>query len=111
MFLPLEQLCGSRLKYKLVHAVVRVASLVSILLIFIISMGMLSNAGFENLIVFWFWYWPIAVVSVVVFESFWLGRSELEMRALAIDWLFALAYLAVWCFEIVKMWAPPVVQH
>jgi hypothetical protein len=68
--------------------------------------NVLDNAGLENLTFYWFYYWPIVVLSLVAFESFWLGQTELEMRALAIDWLFVLAYLGIWGFEIVRMRSP-----
>jgi len=38
-----------------------------------------------------------------IFESVWFRRMEHEQRAVAIDWLFVVAYLVVWAFEMVRV--------
>jgi hypothetical protein len=110
MLLPIEQLCGSRLNYKLFHGFVRLTCSLSIALVFLniyLShkfVSVLPNSGLEDLDIHWFFISPLVVLSMVVFESLWLRRTEPEMRSLAIDWLFVLAYLCVWCFGIVMAW-------
>src|SRR5712664_511137 len=55
MLLPFDQLCGSRLNYKLVHAFVRLASLGGIALVFVVVFaGRLSSAALETLTVYLF---------------------------------------------------------
>jgi len=109
MLLPVEQFCGSRLNYKLFHALLRVTCSLSIVLVLIIfftsrlSNALLGNPFVGDFAFQWFLYYsPVAVLSLCVFGSFWLGRTELESRALAIDWFFVLGYLFVWGFGVVK---------
>ncbi len=109
MLLSLEQICGSRLNYKLFHGFVRLTCSLSIALVFILVWSphfadvWLRNTRLEGLAIQWFlFYSPITTVSLCIFESFWLRRTEIEMRALALDWLFVVVYLIVWGFGILK---------
>jgi hypothetical protein len=108
MFLPYQELCGSRLNYKLVHASIRVATLVGIALVFVVAFAGRFNPPLEQLTVYFFFGLPIAVLFIAVFESFWFRRTEHETRAVAVDWLFVLALLVVWAFEMVRILLTPV---
>jgi hypothetical protein len=63
----------------------------------------LQNDRVADVTVQWFLYYSVPVIlSVAVFESFWLRRTEREFRPLAIDWFFVLGYLIVWGFGVVE---------
>jgi hypothetical protein len=109
MLLPLEQFCGSRFDYKLLHAFVRLTCLVTAaFIIMIFNAQHLTNVILQNdrvadVTVQWFLYYSVPVIlSVAVFESFWLRRTEREFRPLAIDWFFVLGYLIVLGFGVVE---------
>ena len=109
MLLPLEQFCGSRFNYKLVHAFLRLTCLLTaafIIMIFnaphaldlFLRNGIVADFSFR-----WFLYYSVPVIlSVVIFESFWFRRTKPELRPLAIDWFFVLGYLVVWGFGVVE---------
>jgi hypothetical protein len=103
MLLPLDEICGSRLNYKLVHASIRVACLVGLAVVFVVAFAGRLDPLLEQIIFYLFLGLPIAVLSIGVFESIWFRRTEREHRAVAIDWLLALTYLVVWAFEMVRV--------
>jgi hypothetical protein len=108
MLLPFEQLCGSRLDYKIVHAFVRLTCVVSAVLLFILFysakvFALIRHTPLDDIASYWFFSSPIIVISIAVFDSFWFVRTQPETRALAIDWLFVVAYLIVWCFQMLKI--------
>jgi hypothetical protein len=108
MLLPFEQLCGSRLNYKIVHAFVRLTCMVSAVLLLMLFYSakifeLIRNTPLAHVAFYWFLSSPIIVISIAAFNSFWLVRTQPETRALAIDWLFVVAYLVVWCFQVLKI--------
>jgi hypothetical protein len=104
MSLPLEQFCGSRLNYKVLHAALRLVSLSTIGLCFIIALsGRIKPPALETVIAYAFLCSPVALISVVVFESFWFVKTRNEQRALAIDWFFVIAALVAWGIEMVRI--------
>ncbi len=107
MLLPYDEICGSRLNYKLVHASIRVATLAGIALVFVVAFAGRFNRVLEELTDYLFFGLPIAVLFVAVFESFWFRRTEPETRAVAVDWLFVLVFLVVWAFEMVRILLTP----
>ena len=104
MSLTFEQLCGSRLNYKLLHAAIRIASLITIALTFVIMLsGRVEQFALQNLVIYPLLCSPIVIISVVIFESFRLRRNQVEHRAVAIDWLFVILSLTVWCVEVFRI--------
>jgi hypothetical protein len=109
MLLPFDQVCGSRLNYKLVHASIRIACLVGIAVVLVIALvHHRFNPVLEQLTVVAFFGLPVAVLSTAVFESVWFGRTKLDIPALAIDWFFVLAFLLVWAYEMLYLLMMPV---
>jgi hypothetical protein len=99
-----EQLSGSRSNYGLLHAALRIASLITIsLALVIILSGRVETLALKNFIIYPFLCSPIVIATVAIFESFRLRRDRSEQRALAIDWLFVIASLAVWCVEMFRI--------
>ena len=106
MLLPFEQLCGSRLNYRLLHAALRIASLITIsLTLVIILSGWAETLALKSFGIYLLLCLPIVIVTVVIVESFRLRRDHSEHRAVAIDWLFVIASLAVWCVEMFRILA------
>jgi hypothetical protein len=108
MLLPFDQLCGSRLNYKLVHASIRLACLVGIGVVFVVMYAGRFNPVLEQLTILSFFGLPVAVLSSAVFESVWFGRTKLDIPAVAIDWFFVLAFLLVWAYEMLYLLMMPV---
>ena len=106
MLPSLDQLWGSTRNNKIIHSAIRLICLSSIVLfvfsIYFLHSGkdMLFHAGFERFDVTWFFIAPVVFVSAAVLESVWFRRKNPEVRAVAIDWFFVLAYLMVWCFGL-----------
>ena len=101
-----EQLSGSRLNYTRLHAALRIASLITISLTFVIILsGRAEKLAFRSFGIYLLLCLPIAIVTVVIVESFQLRRDHSEHRAVAIDWLFVIASLAVWCVEMFRILA------
>jgi len=107
MLLPYHELCGSRLNYKLVHASIRIASLVGIVVVLVVALAGRFNPLLEQLNIYSFFGLPIAVLLSAVFESFWFGRTKPETRAVALDWFFVLAFLVVWAFAMARLLLTP----
>jgi hypothetical protein len=104
MLLPLEQFCGSRLNYRVLHVALRMVSLSTIALCFVIALsGRIKPPALETVIAMLFFCSPVVLISVVVFESFWFVKSRNEHRALAIDWFFVIAALVAWAIEMVRI--------
>ena len=103
MLLTIDQLCGSRLNYKFVHASIRVTCLVGIAIVFVVALAGRFDRVLEQITIYLFWGLPLAVLSVAIVESFWFRRTEREQRALALDWLFVLLYLITWAVEMVRV--------
>jgi len=104
MLLSFDEVCGSRLNYKLVHASIRVACLVGLAVVFVVAFASgRFDPVLEQITLYLFLGLPIVVLSIGVFESVWFRRTEREHRAVAIDWLLVLAYLVVWAFEMVRV--------
>jgi hypothetical protein len=103
MLLPFDEICGSRLNYRLVHASIRVACLVGIAVCFVVAFAGRFDPVLEEIVFCLFFGLPLAVVSVAVFESVWFRRTEREQRAVAIDWLLLIVYLVVWAVEMVRV--------
>jgi ABC-type dipeptide/oligopeptide/nickel transport system permease subunit len=103
ILLPFDEICGSRLNYKLAHASIRVACLVGIAVVFVVTFAGRFDRVLEQFTIYLFLGLPLIVLSVAIFESVWFRRTEPEQRAVAIDWLFVVAYLVVWAFEMVRV--------
>ena len=104
MLLTPEQRCSSRLNYRLLHASLRIASLITIsLTLVIILSGRVETLALKTFIIYPLLCSPIVIVTVVIFESFRLRQDHSEQRAVAIDWLFVIASLAVWCVEMFRI--------
>jgi hypothetical protein len=103
MLLPFDEICGSRLNYKLVHASIRVACLIGLAVVFVVAFAGRLDPVLEQIIFYLFLGLPIAVLSIGVFESVWFRRTASEHRAVAIDWILVLAYLVVWAVEMVNV--------
>jgi hypothetical protein len=104
MLLSFEHQCGSRLNYNLLHAAIRISNLITVALMFlIIFSGHVENVAIHNFVIYPLLCAPIGILLVVIFESVRLRRNQIAQRAVAIDWLFMIASLAVWCVEIFRM--------
>jgi len=108
MSLPFEHLCGSRLNHKIVHGAVRVTCIFSAVLLIILFYStkffeLTRNTTLDDVAAYWFFSSPIIILAIAVADSFWFGRTRPETQALAIDWLFVLAYLVFWCYQVVKI--------
>ena len=108
MSLPFEQLCGSRFDYKVVHAAVRIVCLISALMLAVLFYStkffqLTRNTPLDDISLYWFFSSPVIILAIAVTDSIWFRRTQPETQALAIDWLFALAYLAFWCYQMVKI--------
>jgi hypothetical protein len=103
MLLPFDELCGSQLNYKFVHASIRVGCLVGLAVVFVVAFAGRFDPLLEQLTLYLFLGLPVVVLSLGVFESIWFRRTEREHRAVAIDWLLVLAYLVVWAFEMLQV--------
>ena len=104
MLLTFEQLCGSQLNYRLLHAALRIASLITIsLTLVIILSGRAETLALKSFGIYLLLCLPIVIVTVVIVESFRLRRDHSEHREVAIDWLFVIASLAVWCVEMFRI--------
>ena len=104
MLLTFEQPCGSRLNYRVLHAVLRIASLITIsLTLVIILSGRAETLALKSFGIYLLLSLPIVMVTVVIVESFRLRRDHSGHRAVAMDWLFVIASLAVWCVEMFRI--------
>jgi len=112
MLLALDELCGSGRSDKIIHGAIRVTCLSSTVL-FIFSIYFLLNGkdilfhtGLERFDVAWFFIAPVVFILAAMLESVWFRRRKAEVRAVAIDWFFVLAYLVVWCVGLFAVGIP-----
>jgi hypothetical protein len=104
MLLAFEQLFGSGLNYRRLHAALRIASLIAIsLTLAIILSGWAETLAVKSFGISLLLCMPIVIVTVVIIESFRLRHNHSQHRAVAIDWLFVIASLAVWCVEMFRI--------
>ena len=108
MLLPLEQFCSSRVEHKVVHAVVRLTCVICGVLTVLLFESqrvfeIIRGTPVDDIAIYSYFFSPLIVIASAVFSSFWFARVPAELRALAIDWFFALAYVGVWCFEMVRI--------
>jgi hypothetical protein len=111
----IDEVFGSSRNAKIVHGMIRLTCLSGIIL-FVLSICLetATTIHIPDWSAYWFGFLDIVLffVAPVIFlvaaicESAWFRRRSTETRAIAVDWLFVIAYLVIWCFGLGTLGLP-----
>ena len=94
------------LNHKIIHWTIRLivlAGLLDLFLDFTFSpkyYDFFRRASLADVMFAWFAASPVILISATALESWWMRGSELERRALAIDWFLVIAYIGACVFAL-----------
>ena len=88
--------------HKIIHWAIRsiaCANLLNLVLAFAFSTkweDLVRWSGLGDVIFTWMMASPVVLILATGLEAWWMRGNKSERRALAIDWLFVIAYISAW---------------